>query len=241
MPLTTLDHNPDLRPPNPPDRRSFLKALTGDGEGSVLSPRAAKKIFADDKDFFGKFCLHRGGKAINFSVEEIEILADHLKFTMVGKFSHGYPSMQAIRACFAKLGLRGAYSVGVINIKHILIELSNEEDLARLWLKQILFVDGFPMRMFKWSPDFNPKVESSFPLVWIRFSELPVHLFYKKALYGIASLTGLPLKLDEATAEGHRPSVARVCIELDLTKPRPNSLWIGNDGKFMAQSVIYER
>ncbi|KAL0444093.1 UNVERIFIED_CONTAM: hypothetical protein Slati_2132000 [Sesamum latifolium] len=79
---------------------------------------------------------------------------------MVGKFSHGYPNMQTIRTYFAKLGFRGAYSVGVINIKHILIKLSNEEDLSRLWLKQILFIKGFPMRLFKWSPYFNPKVES---------------------------------------------------------------------------------
>ncbi|KAL0444096.1 UNVERIFIED_CONTAM: hypothetical protein Slati_2132300 [Sesamum latifolium] len=57
----------------------------------------------------------------------------------------------------------------------------------------------------------------------------------------IIPLIGLPLKLDEATPEGNRPNVARICVELDLTKPRQQSLWIGKDGKFSAQPVIYDR
>ncbi|KAL0304186.1 UNVERIFIED_CONTAM: hypothetical protein Sradi_6286700 [Sesamum radiatum] len=219
--------NPTQRtlPPEPPDRRrSFLAALTGDaptGDTEPLSPRAAKKIFSESDSYFGKPCLYRGSRAINFSLEETEKLAEHLKFALVGKFSHGYPSMQAIRSYFSRLGLRGAFSIGVINVKHVLIKLQNEEDLSRVWLKQILFIEGFPMRLFKWTPDFNPKIESPIAPVWIRLPELPVHLSQKKSLFGIASLVGLPLKLDEATANGFRPSMARICVELDLLKTRP--------------------
>ncbi|KAL0361239.1 UNVERIFIED_CONTAM: hypothetical protein Sradi_3808400 [Sesamum radiatum] len=70
-----------------------------------------------------------------------------------------------------------------------------------------------------WSPEFNPNIESSIAPVWIQFLELPVHLFQKKVLFGIISLIGSPLELDEATANGLRPSVARVCVEIDLMKP----------------------
>ncbi|KAL0356224.1 UNVERIFIED_CONTAM: hypothetical protein Sradi_4069300 [Sesamum radiatum] len=178
----TLDTHPsDLQPPDP-YRRSFLQALAGDTRGEILSPRAAEKIFAQDSYYYGKPCLHRGGRAINFPMEETNILATHLKFALVGKFSHGYPNMNTIRTYFSKHGLRGAYSIGVINIKHILIKLSNEEDLSRLWLKQIMFIDIFPMRLLKWSPDFNPKLESSIASVWIRLPELLIHLYSKKAL-----------------------------------------------------------
>ncbi|KAL0404117.1 UNVERIFIED_CONTAM: hypothetical protein Sradi_2052500 [Sesamum radiatum] len=96
------------------------------------------------------------------------------------------------------------------------------------------------MRIFKWTPDFNPRIESSIALVWIRLPELPVHLFPKKGLFEIASLIGSPLKLDEPTADGFRPSMARVCVEIDLMKPRPASIWIGTEGKYFSQQVLYE-
>ncbi|KAL0367745.1 UNVERIFIED_CONTAM: hypothetical protein Sradi_3664600 [Sesamum radiatum] len=246
--MTSETPNPspiDLHPPKPPDRRrTFLSALLRDGSvggGEPLSPRVAKKVFSESEDYFGKPCTYRGSRAINFSMEETEKLAAHLKFALIGKFSHGYPSMNTIRSYFSKLGLRGAYSIGVINIKHVIIKLHNEDDMSRLWLKQILFIDGFPMRIFKWSPEFNPKIESSVVPVWIRFPELPFHLFQKKALFGIASLIGSPLKIDEATADGIRPSVARVCVEIDLMNPHPTSIWVGTEGRYYAQTVTYER
>ncbi|KAL0454988.1 UNVERIFIED_CONTAM: hypothetical protein Slati_0838000 [Sesamum latifolium] len=174
-------------------------------------------------------------------MEETKRLATYLKFTLVGIFSHGYPSMQSIRAYFVKLGLRGAYSIGIINIKHIIIKLHNEDDLSGLWLKKILFIKGFLMRIFKWTHDFNPRIESSIAPVWIRLPKLPLHLFYKKPLFGIVSLIGSPLKLDEATTDGFKPSVARVCVEIDLMKPRSEKLWIRTDNKYFAHQVTYER
>ncbi|KAL0449186.1 UNVERIFIED_CONTAM: hypothetical protein Slati_1475000 [Sesamum latifolium] len=151
---TLSNPNPtDFQPPEPPDRRrTFLTALIRDrpmGGGEPLSPRAAKKIFSEFEEYFGTPYAYRGGRAINFSLDETEKLSTHLKFALIGKFSHRYPSMAVIRSYFLKLGLRGAYSIGVINIKHIIINLHNKEDLPRLWLKQIIFIDGFPMRIFK--------------------------------------------------------------------------------------------
>ncbi|KAL0361197.1 UNVERIFIED_CONTAM: hypothetical protein Sradi_3804200 [Sesamum radiatum] len=232
----------ELRPLDPPDqRRSFLAAPTADREGEPLSLCAAKKIFTPKDDYYGRPCTYRGGRAINFSMTETEILSVHLKFALISKFSHGYLSMQVIRTYFAKLGLRGAYSIGVINVKHIIIKFSNEDDFSRVWLKQIMFLNGFPMRIFKWMPDFNPRIESPITPVWIWLSELPVHLFHKKALFGIASLIGTPLKLDEDTTDGLRPSVAWICVEIDLTKPRPEVIWLGTEGKYISQPVQYER
>ena len=39
---------------------------------------------------------------------------------------------------------------------------------------------------------------------------------------------GKPLFVDAATASGLRPSVARVCVEVDLLKAFPGRIWIGN-------------
>ncbi|KAK4419667.1 hypothetical protein Salat_2379600 [Sesamum alatum] len=76
--------------------------------------------------------------------------------------------------------------------------------------------------------------------MWIRLLELPIHLYQKKALFGIASLIGLLIKLDKAIADGLRPSVARVFVEIDLMKRRPDSVWIGTKGRYFPQPVVYE-
>ena len=66
-------------------------------------------------------------------------------------------------------------------------------------------------------------------------------LFDKHTLFGLASLIGHPLRIDEATANLKRPSVARVQVEIDLLRPRPPHIWIGlgeNDGYW--QRIEYE-
>ncbi|WRX10795.1 protein of unknown function DUF4283 - like 4 [Theobroma cacao] len=82
------------------------------------------------------------------------------------------------------------------------------------------------MRVFKWTSDFEPKKEPSIVLVWISFPNLRAHLFEKFALSLIAKSIGNPLCVDEATANGTKSSVARVCIEYDCLKPLVDSVWI---------------
>ncbi|EOY02236.1 Uncharacterized protein TCM_011923 [Theobroma cacao] len=82
------------------------------------------------------------------------------------------------------------------------------------------------MRVFKWSPDFQPEKESSVVPVWISFPNLPAHLHEKSALMMVARTVGKPLFVDEATANRSRPSVARVCVEYDCQKPPLDHVWI---------------
>ncbi|EOX96783.1 Uncharacterized protein TCM_005954 [Theobroma cacao] len=82
------------------------------------------------------------------------------------------------------------------------------------------------MRVFKWTLDFESDKESSIVQVWISFPNLRAHLFEKSALLLIAKAIGNPLGVDEATANGTRPSVARVFIEYDCLKPPIESVWI---------------
>ncbi|EOY19056.1 Uncharacterized protein TCM_043721 [Theobroma cacao] len=113
-----------------------------------------------------------------------------------------------------------------MNYKHILIHLSNEQDFNRIWTKQTWFIANQKMRVFKWTPEFETEKEPSTVPVWISFPNLKAHLFEKSALLLIAKAIGNPLWIDEATANGTRPSVARVCIEYDCLKLPVDSVWI---------------
>ncbi|EOY29076.1 Uncharacterized protein TCM_030494 [Theobroma cacao] len=197
------------------------------------SPRTAKKSFLSVVNAV-KLALvpptrptfrYKDKPAVRFFEDEIEALAQPFKFAIVGKFSK-MPRLTEIRQSFVSLGLSGVYNIRWMNYKHILIHLSNEQDFNRIWTKQTWFITNQKMRVFKWTPDFETDKESPIVPVWISFPNLKAHLFEKSALLMIAKAIGNPLYIDEATANGTRPSVARVCIEYDCLKPPVDSVWI---------------
>lgn len=124
-------------------------------------------------------------------------MASSLQFALIGKFTTGCPSFSVLKQRFTGFGLSGPYKVGLINFKHIVIRLSNAEDYGHLWMKRVVFIEGNAMRMFKWTPNFATKSESSIVPIWIGLPELPLHLLHKQALFDIASLVGRPLNVDE--------------------------------------------
>ncbi|KAL0340056.1 UNVERIFIED_CONTAM: hypothetical protein Sradi_4522400 [Sesamum radiatum] len=131
-----------------------------------------------------------------------------------------------LREKIVRLGLKGGFMVEVINFKYVLIKFTLEEDYTQFWLKREWPFVGFPMRVFKWTPKFDTKVESSIALGWIWFPELPCQFFHKKALFNIGSMIGKPLKIDEPTADLSRPSLARVCVDVDLLKPKTIEIYL---------------
>lgn len=97
------------------------------------------------------------------------------------------------------------------------------------------------MIFFKWAPDFNTKVESAIGLVWVNLSELPLNLFHKNGLFSMIKLIGNPLKVDERIANRTRSSVARVSINVYLSKPVHEEVLIGCWEHLIKQKVGYEK
>ncbi|XP_052298563.1 uncharacterized protein LOC127902725 [Citrus sinensis] len=98
------------------------------------------------------------------------------------------------------------------------------------------------MRVFKWSTDFRCSAESPIVPVWVSLPYLPVHFIHcKSALCSIASTIGNPLRVDHATASVNRPSVARVLVEYDVSKPLLPRIWIGEGESGFWQDVVFER
>ncbi|KAL6545241.1 hypothetical protein OROGR_009115 [Orobanche gracilis] len=44
--------------------------------------------------------------------------------------------------------------------RHVLFRFSCEEDYTRFFSHRVLFIVGFPMRIFKWTTNFSPKEEA---------------------------------------------------------------------------------
>ncbi|KAI3461494.1 hypothetical protein Pfo_018157 [Paulownia fortunei] len=207
---TSLNPNPVQPQPKPPDPPgSFVAVLRS-------APATEHPTTQTNR---GQKSAYRGKKFIQFNrTENVEMVGPY-KYTLIGKFSHGSPPIRDIQTRFAGLGLQGAFQIGLINIKHILIQLTSEEDFMRIWMKQILFQDGYQMRLFKWSPIFCTKIKSSIVPLWVRC---------------ICKL----LRVDEPTADRTRPSVARVCVEIDLLESRDDEILIGLEESVISQKHL---
>lgn len=86
-------------------------------------------------------------------------------------------------------------------------------------------------RLFRWSPDFEIGRESSFVAVWVKFYNLPLHYYNEASLHRLGSTLGTVLRIHNSTLDLSNQVFARVCIELDVTKPFLDKLWIGTSNE----------
>ncbi|CAN1239300.1 hypothetical protein LINGRAPRIM_LOCUS2322 [Linum grandiflorum] len=76
------------------------------------------------------------------------------------------------------------------------------------------------LTVHQWYRGFNPWTsEVSTTIVWVQLSDLPIEFYNTLAVKRIARRIGHPICVDRATDEGARGKYARVCVEVDLTKP----------------------
>ncbi|XP_019161197.1 PREDICTED: uncharacterized protein LOC109157811 [Ipomoea nil] len=183
----------------------------------------------------------KGMPAVSFLDEDVRSFSHKFRFALIGKFAKSRPPMAEIRKAFDLIGFGGAFSLGLLDQRHILMNFDYEADFQRCWLRKSWSIKGAIMRVFKWTPDFRPEFESPIVPVWIAFEGLPAHLQDKRAIFSIANLIGSPLKVDSSTLLHNRPSVARVCVELDVSTDLTHQIWI-NNGSFggFTQKVTYE-
>lgn len=97
------------------------------------------------------------------------------------------------------------------------------------------------MRVFKWTLAFDPYFETPIAAVWCNIIGLPIHSFEKSTLFAIGGLFGTPIQIDHATATQTRLSFARICVELDISKPPPEEFVLDIMGKEVIQKVKWDK
>ncbi|KAI0522363.1 hypothetical protein KFK09_004742 [Dendrobium nobile] len=82
------------------------------------------------------------------------------------------------------------------------------------------------MKVSKWSPSGDIGDESPIVLIWISFPNLHPHFLSPHILHRLGLLFCNPVKVDNATVMGYRPSVARMLVEIDITKKFLDKIWL---------------
>ncbi|CAN1336485.1 hypothetical protein LINPERPRIM_LOCUS37163 [Linum perenne] len=100
-----------------------------------------------------------------------------------------------------------------------LVRFSENEDYQRATFGGPWKIYDYYISVSRWSPAFNENEPIKKILTWASLLKLPIHYFNHIAVNRIGNYIGRTVRIDLATEEGARGSYARVCLEVDLTKP----------------------
>ncbi|KAL1560997.1 peroxidase [Salvia divinorum] len=105
----------------------------------------------------------------------------------------------------------------------------------------VWYIEHHPMRVFKWTPDFDPFFEIPIVALWCNVLALPVHLFEESALIAIGNLLGHAVQVDRATISRSRVSFARICVEVDISQSIPEEISLDIAGKRVTLKVKWDK
>ncbi|XP_019198076.1 PREDICTED: uncharacterized protein LOC109191857 [Ipomoea nil] len=90
------------------------------------------------------------------------------------------------------------------------------------------------------SPDFDPiRDKTEKVLVWICFPCLPIEYYSASFLQKVGKKIGRPVQVDQATSQVSRGRFARMCVEIDLTKPLISKFKLRKRTRFIAYEGIH--
>ncbi|CAI0467357.1 unnamed protein product [Linum tenue] len=101
-----------------------------------------------------------------------------------------------------------------------LVRFTSGNDFERALTGGPWMIGDHYLTVHLWDKDFDRySTQISTTLVWARLLDLPIYYFHKEAVMRIGRRIGKLLRVDKATEEVARGEYARVCMQVDLTKP----------------------
>ncbi|CAN1166056.1 hypothetical protein LINPERHAP2_LOCUS26518 [Linum perenne] len=113
----------------------------------------------------------------------------------------------------------GPIQVSDLANNFFLVRFAQEKDYMTAAFEGPWRIYDFYIAVAKWSPSFNEEEPFQSILTWVRLPRLPIHYFNEVAVKRIGDHIGRTVRMDLATKEGARGRFARVCVEVDITKP----------------------
>lgn len=118
--------------------------------------------------------------------------------------------------------------------RHLLVRFLDGEDFINVWTRDRWVMRGQSLKLFCWSAWFRPGLESAIVPVWFDLPQLPPCFYNTGSLASLALVAGRLLRIGSLTKEIETVVGARVCIEVDASKPvLPQKVWLGMGNKEM--------
>ncbi|KAJ4844588.1 hypothetical protein Tsubulata_038190 [Turnera subulata] len=101
-----------------------------------------------------------------------------------------------------------------------LLQFNTKQDYNRVLYDGPWIVADHVLTVRKWQPRFDPdEATIDRAVIWVQIPKLYREYYDQSILFRVAKRVGRPIKVDEVTLKATRVKYARVCVEVDLTKP----------------------
>ena len=194
-----------------PSNGTWATLVAGTRDPSL---KKMKLKFVEPSMFEGK---PRVVTAIAISVEGSKRWAS----TLVGCFVGGSLPFSAVQN-IARSIWRTDGLVDVLSIEKgfFLFRFANKEGMTTVVERGPWLFAGRYLVLQKWSPGLPlSKANLSSIPIWAKFHNVPIELWTEEGPSHIASAVGHPLYADAATEACSRIAFARICVEVDATRP----------------------
>ncbi|CAN1129037.1 hypothetical protein LINPERHAP2_LOCUS5002 [Linum perenne] len=115
---------------------------------------------------------------------------------------------------------KGGIQVSDVGFGFYVVNFESVADYERALFGGPWMVNDHYVVIQEWRPHFRPEDTVLSTLrVWVRLPGIPLEYFDRSILQIIGDRIGRTVRIDNTTLEGNRGNFARICVEVDLSKP----------------------
>ena len=123
----------------------------------------------------------------------------------------------------------------------VLLKFATLADKEYVWYNRPWFVKGLNLVLSSWLPYFDPYSASVDRIdQWVRISRLPWEFWAESTLVHLLKPIGDVIRVDHNTLLRKKGRFARVCVNIDVSKPLPGTLSIPTPKALLRIPITYE-
>lgn len=151
---------------------------------------------------------------------------EELVIKLLGKHLSYKAMREKLRALWH---LKGGYKVMDVGFDYFMVKFDNQEDRKKVVCGGPRMMHDHYLAVKEWSPLFDLcEASLGHTLVWIRFSSLNMMYFAESIIRIMAEAMGKLIKVDLVTRSMDKGRFARVYVEMDLSLPIIDEVWIND-------------
>lgn len=155
---------------------------------------------------------------------------------VVGKFLDVAPHIAKVHMVLNKIWSYGDPStkveVYVVNATTMRFKVSNPKAKEKILKRGMWNIAGIPMIVTKWTPksEEEQQEEKAIPM-WVHLKKVPLYMYSWEGLSFITSTVGIPDRLHPETIACTNLEIAKVFVQVDVTKTLPKEIDFSKEGK----------
>jgi hypothetical protein len=159
--------------------------------------------------------------AFSFSIKEEQRIHQPWKQGVIVQLLGRKIGYRALENRLKQLWVRKGV-IQIVDLSHdfYLVTFTSLEDQCRALTEGPWMIYDHYLVVSPWSANFDPASATvTKTAVWVRFSGLPIEYYDSRILHFIGNRIGRTVKVDKNTLLQERGKYARLCVEVDLSKP----------------------